>query len=37
MVSAALEQFPPQNVEAEQALLGSLLLDRDAIIASRPR
>jgi replicative DNA helicase len=32
MVSAALERLPPQNVEAEQALLGSLLLDRDAII-----
>ncbi|MCC6626020.1 MAG: replicative DNA helicase [Chloroflexi bacterium] len=32
MVSAALDRLPPQNVEAEQALLGSLLLDRDAII-----
>jgi replicative DNA helicase len=31
-VSTALERLPPQNVEAEQALLGSLLLDRDAII-----
>ena len=32
MVTAALDRLPPQNVEAEQALLGSLLLDRDAII-----
>jgi replicative DNA helicase len=32
MVSPAIERLPPQNVEAEQALLGSLLIDRDAII-----
>jgi replicative DNA helicase len=32
MVTPAVERLPPQNVEAEQALLGSLLLDRDAII-----
>ena len=31
-----LERLPPQNVEAEQALLGSLLLDRDAIIKLPP-
>lgn len=33
MVIQSIERLPPQNVEAEQALLGSLLLDRDAIIA----
>jgi len=27
-----LNRLPPQNVEAEQALLGSLMLDKDAII-----
>ena len=26
------ELIPPQNLEAEQSLLGSLLIDRDAII-----
>lgn len=26
------ERIPPQNIEAEQSLLGSLLIDRDAII-----
>lgn len=31
MVSA-LERLPPQNLEAEQSVLGSLLIDRDAII-----
>jgi replicative DNA helicase len=29
---AAVERLPPHNLEAEQSLLGSLLLDRDAII-----
>lgn len=29
---SALDRLPPQNVEAEQALLGSLMLDKDAII-----
>lgn len=28
----SLEKLPPQNLEAEQALLGSLLIDKDAII-----
>ncbi len=28
----AVERLPPQNIEAEQAVLGSLLLNRDAII-----
>jgi replicative DNA helicase len=32
--TSAIERLPPQNLEAEQALLGSLLLDRDAIIAA---
>ncbi|MEK7516026.1 MAG: replicative DNA helicase [Patescibacteria group bacterium] len=27
-----IERLPPQNLEAEQGLLGSLLIDRDAII-----
>jgi replicative DNA helicase len=29
---SALTRLPPQNVEAEQAILGSLMLDKDAII-----
>jgi replicative DNA helicase len=29
---AALERLPPSNVDAEQAVIGSLLLDRDALI-----
>ncbi len=28
----AFDRLPPQNLEAEQALLGSLMLDKDAII-----
>ncbi|MGH2531557.1 MAG: replicative DNA helicase [Thermomicrobiales bacterium] len=28
----AVERLPPHNLEAEQSLLGSLLIDRDAII-----
>jgi len=28
----ATNKIPPQNIEAEQALLGSILLDKDAII-----
>src|SRR3989338_7830506 len=27
-----LERVPPQNLEAEQSLLGSLLLDKDAVL-----
>src|SRR3989344_967083 len=26
------ERIPPQNIEAEQSLLGALLIDRDAMI-----
>jgi len=26
------EKLPPQNIEAEQALLGSLLIDKDAVV-----
>ena len=26
------DRIPPQNLEAEQAVLGSLLIDKDAII-----
>lgn len=32
MAEEALPKLPPQNVEAEQSVLGSLLLDKDAII-----
>ena len=28
----AIEKIPPQNIEAEQYLLGSLLIDKDAVI-----
>jgi replicative DNA helicase len=28
----AVEKLPPQNIEAEQSVLGSLLIDRDAVI-----
>ncbi|MFA5021291.1 MAG: DnaB-like helicase N-terminal domain-containing protein, partial [Patescibacteria group bacterium] len=27
-----LRKLPPQNIEAEQSLIGSLLIDKDAII-----
>lgn len=30
------EKLPPQNVEAEEAVLGSILIDRDAIIKVAP-
>jgi replicative DNA helicase len=30
--AASVERLPPHNLEAEQSLLGSLLIDRDAII-----
>jgi replicative DNA helicase len=29
---AALERLPPSNADAEQAVIGSLLLDRDALV-----
>ena len=29
------ELLPPQNIEAEQYFLGSLLLDKDAIISDK--
>ncbi|MBV9121278.1 MAG: replicative DNA helicase, partial [Chloroflexi bacterium] len=29
---ASLEKLPPSNVDAEQAVIGSLLLDRDALV-----
>jgi replicative DNA helicase len=32
----SVERLPPQNVEAEQAVLGSLLIDRDAVIRVAP-
>ncbi|MDR5684386.1 MAG: replicative DNA helicase [Armatimonadota bacterium] len=33
MAVAAVDRVPPQNLEAEVAVLGSMLLDRDAIAA----
>lgn len=30
--AARLDRLPPQNIEAEQSVLGSLMLDKDAII-----
>ena len=27
-----MERVPPQNLEAEQSVLGSILLDKDALI-----
>ncbi|MBM4429418.1 MAG: replicative DNA helicase [Chloroflexi bacterium] len=32
----ASERLPPQNIEAEQSVLGSLLIDREAIIKTAP-
>jgi replicative DNA helicase len=31
-----VDRLPPQNIEAEQSVLGSLLIDRDAIITVAP-
>ena len=31
-MSATMERIPPQNLEAEQSVLGSMLIDREAII-----
>jgi len=31
-MTASLERIPPQNLEAEQSVLGSMLLDKEAII-----
>lgn len=30
--SASAQKLPPQNIQAEDSLIGSLLLDREAII-----
>ena len=30
--AAKFDRLPPQNIEAEQSVLGSLMLDRDAVI-----
>ncbi len=32
----SVDRLPPQNIEAEQAVLGSLLIDRDAIVKIAP-
>jgi replicative DNA helicase len=32
MINNELQKIPPQNIEAEQYLLGSILIDKDAII-----
>ncbi|HAP32668.1 MAG TPA: replicative DNA helicase [Firmicutes bacterium] len=31
-MSETLQRLPPQNIEAEQSLLGSILIDRDALL-----
>src|SRR5688572_1389002 len=31
-IPSVIERLPPHNLEAEQSVLGSLLIDRDAII-----
>lgn len=31
-IAAPLEKIPPQNIETEQSVLGSLLIDKDAIV-----
>ena len=31
-MATAIERLPPQNVEAERSLIGSLLIDPDAIM-----
>lgn len=33
-MSGNMERIPPQNLEAEQSVLGAMLLDRDAIITA---
>jgi len=32
IVSNSLAKLPPQNIEAEQSLIGAILIDKDAII-----
>ncbi len=32
MADLSLEKLPPQNIEAEQSVLGSLLIDKEAIV-----
>lgn len=32
MANEQIEKLPPQNIEAEQSVLGSLLIDKDAIV-----
>ena len=32
-MSVAFDRVPPQNIDAEQALLGALILDREAIFS----
>ncbi|MBI5405279.1 MAG: replicative DNA helicase, partial [Candidatus Kerfeldbacteria bacterium] len=32
MATPSIERIPPQNIEAEQSVLGALLIDKDAII-----
>ncbi len=32
MADSQIQKLPPQNIEAEQSILGSLLIDKDAII-----
>ena len=32
VATTTIEHLPPHNLDAEQSMLGSLLIDRDAII-----
>ena len=32
-MNAFSERVPPQNLEAEQSVLGAMLIDREAVIA----
>ena len=37
MEEAAIKRIPPHNIEAERAVIGSMIMDRDAILtASEP-
>ena len=34
MEEALVKRVPPHSIEAEQSVIGSMLMDRDAIIAA---
>jgi replicative DNA helicase len=31
-VNAVIDRLPPQSLEAEQSVLGAILIDRDAVV-----